>query len=104
MKIAFDVDVLAKQMPIRDYVRKVADWGYKYIEQSPHPRINPFYKHPLFSKEKRRQNPGRPRSHPPFGYHPDASDGQGIPKPGSVPPLPLDLEPFCSQPHEQRAL
>ena len=51
MKIAFDVDVLAKQMPIRDYVRKVAGWGYKYIEQSPHPRINPFYKHPLFSKE-----------------------------------------------------
>ena len=51
MKIAFDVDVLAKQMPIKDYVRKVADWGYKYIEQSPHPRINPFYKHPLFSKE-----------------------------------------------------
>ena len=32
-------------------VHKVADWGYKYIEQSPHPRINPFYKHPLFSKE-----------------------------------------------------
>ena len=51
MKIAFDVDVLAKQMPIKDYVRKVADWGYQYIEQSPHPRINPFYKHPLFSKE-----------------------------------------------------
>jgi len=51
MKIAFDVDVLAKQMSISDYVHKVADWGYKYIEQSPHPRINPFYKHPLFSKE-----------------------------------------------------
>lgn len=51
MKIAFDVDVLAKQMSINDYVHKVADWGYKYIEQSPHPRINPFYKHPLFSKE-----------------------------------------------------
>lgn len=51
MKIAFDVDVLAKQMSIHDYVHKVADWGYKYIEQSPHPRINPFYKHPLFSKE-----------------------------------------------------
>jgi myo-inositol catabolism protein IolH len=50
MKIAFDVDVLAKQMSIRDYVHKAADWGYKYIEQSPHPRINPFYKHPLFSK------------------------------------------------------
>lgn len=51
MKIAFDVDVLAKQMGIREMVRKVADWGYKYIEQSPHPRINPFYKHPLFSRE-----------------------------------------------------
>lgn len=51
MKIAFDVDVLAKQMSIPDMVHKVADWGYKYIEQSPHPRINPFYKHPLFSRE-----------------------------------------------------
>lgn len=51
MKIAFDVDVLAKQMSITDMVRKVADWGYRYIEQSPHPRINPFYKHPLFSPE-----------------------------------------------------
>lgn len=51
MKIAFDVDVLAKQMSINDMVHKVADWGYKYIEQSPHPRINPFYKHPLFSEE-----------------------------------------------------
>ena len=35
MKIAFDVDVLAKQMSINDMVHKVADWGYKYIEQSP---------------------------------------------------------------------
>lgn len=51
MKIAFDVDVLAKQMSISDMVHRVADWGYKYIEQSPHPRINPFYKHPLFSRE-----------------------------------------------------
>ena len=51
MKIAFDVDVLAKQMSINDMVHKVVDWGYKYIEQSPHPRINPFYKHPLFSEE-----------------------------------------------------
>ena len=48
MKIAFDVDVLAKQMSITDMVHKVADWGYKYIEQSPHPRINPFYKHPAY--------------------------------------------------------
>jgi myo-inositol catabolism protein IolH len=51
MKIAFDVDVLAKQMGIDAMVHQVADWGYKYIEQSPHPRINPFYKHPLFSRE-----------------------------------------------------
>lgn len=51
MKLAFDVDVLAKQMGITDMVHKVADWGYKYIEQSPHPRINPFYKHPRFSRE-----------------------------------------------------
>ena len=51
MKVAFDVDVLAKQMSLKDMVYKVADWGYKYIEQSPHPRINPVYKHPLFSKE-----------------------------------------------------
>ena len=36
MKVAFDVDVLAKQMSITDMVHKVADWGYKYIEQSPH--------------------------------------------------------------------
>ena len=42
---------LAKQMDINRMVHQVADWGYKYIEQSPHPRINPFYKHPLFSKE-----------------------------------------------------
>jgi myo-inositol catabolism protein IolH len=51
MKIAFDVDVLAKQLSINDMVHQVADWGYKYIEQSPHPRINPFYKHPKFSCE-----------------------------------------------------
>lgn len=55
MKITFDVDVLAKQMSIPDMVHKVADWGYKYIEQSPHPRINPFYKHPLFSRECERE-------------------------------------------------
>ena len=48
---SIDVDVLAKQMDINRMVHQVADWGYKYIEQSPHPRINPFYKHPLFSKE-----------------------------------------------------
>ncbi len=51
MKIAFDVDVLAKQMGITKMVHQVADWGYKYIEQSPHPRINPFYKHPKASRE-----------------------------------------------------
>ena len=31
MKIAFDVDVLAKQMDINRMVHQVADWGYKYI-------------------------------------------------------------------------
>ena len=41
MKIAFDVDVLAKQMSINDMVHKVADWGYKYIEQSPAPAHQP---------------------------------------------------------------
>ncbi|MDR1059846.1 MAG: sugar phosphate isomerase/epimerase [Clostridiales bacterium] len=51
MKIAFDADVLAKQMSIGDMVHQVADWGYRHIEQSPHPRINPFYRHPLFSRE-----------------------------------------------------
>jgi len=51
MKIAFDVDVLAKQMSITDMVRQVAAWGYRYIEQSPHPRINPFFKHPKASRE-----------------------------------------------------
>ena len=55
MKIAFDVDVLAKQMDINTMVHQVADWGYKYIEQSPHPRINPFYKHPLFSEDCERE-------------------------------------------------
>ncbi|MDR3279219.1 MAG: sugar phosphate isomerase/epimerase [Synergistaceae bacterium] len=51
MKIACDVDVLAKEMSVSDYVRVVADWGFKYIEQSPHIRINPIYKHPLFSRD-----------------------------------------------------
>ena len=37
MKIAFDVDVLAKQMDINRMVHQVADWGYKYIEQSSTP-------------------------------------------------------------------
>ncbi|MGK9174600.1 sugar phosphate isomerase/epimerase IolH [Yokenella regensburgei] len=50
MKIAFDVDVI-KHLPITDMVRQVSEWGYKYIEQSPHPRINPFYKHPRASRE-----------------------------------------------------
>ncbi|CDL11594.1 Glyceraldehyde-3-phosphate ketol-isomerase [Klebsiella pneumoniae IS43] len=45
MKIAFDVDVI-KDLGITRMVHQVAEWGYKYIEQSPHPQINPFYKHP----------------------------------------------------------
>lgn len=50
MKVAFDVDVI-KDLGITKMVQQVADWGYKYIEQSPHPQINPFYKHPKASRE-----------------------------------------------------
>lgn len=50
MKIAFDVDVI-KDLGVTRMVHQVADWGYKYIEQSPHPQINPFYKHPRASRE-----------------------------------------------------
>ncbi|WP_426817135.1 sugar phosphate isomerase/epimerase family protein [Winslowiella sp. 2C04] len=50
MKIAFDVDVI-KDLGITKMVHQVADWRYKYIEQSPHPQINPFYKHPKASRE-----------------------------------------------------
>ena len=49
MKIAFDVDVI-KDLGITRMVHQVAEWGYKYIEQSPHPQINPFYKHPRASR------------------------------------------------------
>ncbi|MFK9882018.1 sugar phosphate isomerase/epimerase, partial [Klebsiella pneumoniae] len=34
MKIAFDVDVI-KDLGITRMVHQVAEWGYKYIEQSP---------------------------------------------------------------------
>ena len=50
MKIAFDVDVI-RDLGITRMVQQVAEWGYKYIEQSPHPQINPFYKHPRASRE-----------------------------------------------------
>lgn len=50
MKIAFDVDVI-KESGITRMVHQVAEWGYRYIEQSPHPQINPFYKHPKASRE-----------------------------------------------------
>lgn len=50
MKIAFDVDVI-RDLGITKMVHQVADWGYQYIEQSPHPQINPFYKHPKASRE-----------------------------------------------------
>ncbi|MDR1349277.1 MAG: hypothetical protein LBJ59_00585 [Zoogloeaceae bacterium] len=40
MKIAFDVDVLAKQMPIREMVAKVADWGYRRAGDLPGFRRN----------------------------------------------------------------
>lgn len=50
MKIAFDVDVI-RDLGITKMVQQVADWGYQYIEQSPHPQINPFYKHPKAGRE-----------------------------------------------------
>lgn len=50
MKIAFDVDVI-KNLGITNMVRQVAEWGYDYIEQSPHPQLNPFYKHPKAGRE-----------------------------------------------------
>lgn len=52
MKIAFDVDVI-RDLGVTKMVQQVADWGYKYIEQSPHPQINPF----LQASE------GQPRNH-----------------------------------------
>ena len=52
MKIAFDVDVLAKQMDINRMVHQVADWGYKYIEQSSAPQDQSFFTSiRFFSKE-----------------------------------------------------
>lgn len=52
MKIAFDPDVLFKQnMSFTEMVHQVADWGFKYIEQSPQPQLLPFYKHPKASRE-----------------------------------------------------
>ncbi len=54
MKIAFDVDVI-RNLGITRMVHQVAEWGYKYIEQSPHPQINPFYKHPKASREIMRE-------------------------------------------------
>ncbi|QCH26611.1 sugar phosphate isomerase/epimerase family protein [Clostridium tyrobutyricum] len=52
MKIAFDPDVLFKQnMSVTEVIHKVADLGFEYIEQSPQPRLLPFYKHPKASRE-----------------------------------------------------
>lgn len=58
MKIAFDVDVLAKQMSINDMVHQVADWGYKYIEQS-RIRVSIRSISILFSRESARRNIAR---------------------------------------------
>ena len=54
MKIAFDVDVLAKQMDINRLVHQVADWGYKYIEQSPIQGSTPFINIPYFQRNASR--------------------------------------------------
>ncbi len=53
MKIAFDVDVLAKQMDINRMVHQVADWGYQYIEQSPTPASIPSINILSFQKNVR---------------------------------------------------
>ncbi|MFI8417292.1 hypothetical protein ACQKDS_12735 [Serratia sp. NPDC078593] len=45
MKIAFDVDV-TKDLGLTRMVQQAADCGYQYVEPSPHPQNNPFYKHP----------------------------------------------------------
>jgi myo-inositol catabolism protein IolH len=50
MKIAFDPDVI-RYMSITDMVHQIKEWGFNYIEQSPHPQILPFYKHPKAGKE-----------------------------------------------------
>ncbi|MDP1109428.1 sugar phosphate isomerase/epimerase, partial [Klebsiella pneumoniae] len=50
MKIAIAVDVI-KDLGITRMVHQVAEWGYKYIELSPHPQIHPFYQHPRASRE-----------------------------------------------------
>ena len=50
MKIAFDPDVI-RYMSITDMVHQIKEWGFNYIEQSPHPQICPFYKHPKASKD-----------------------------------------------------
>ena len=49
MKVAFDVDVI-KHLSITGMIRQVSEWDYKYIQQSQHPRINPFCKHPRASR------------------------------------------------------
>lgn len=59
MKIAFDVDVLAKQMDINRMVHQVADWGYKYIEQSPHPGLTLFISISCFPGNNKTINNGK---------------------------------------------
>jgi len=61
MKIAFDPDVIRQRQAaegeysIKDMVYEIADMGYKYIEQSPHPQINPFYKYPKANQSRIRE-------------------------------------------------
>ncbi len=50
MRIALDPDTIRFQS-ITDMVRQAADMGFEYIEQSPHPQIIPFYKHPKYNKD-----------------------------------------------------
>lgn len=50
MKIAFDTNVF-KTIDIIEMVYLIADWGYQYIKQSPHIKINPNYRYPKASRE-----------------------------------------------------
>lgn len=50
MKIAFDSNVF-KALDTVEMVHLIADWGYKYIKQSAHPKINPCYRYPKASRE-----------------------------------------------------
>lgn len=50
MKIALDTNIF-KALDTIEMVYLIADWGYQYIKQSPHIKINPYYRYPKASRE-----------------------------------------------------